>query len=262
MAGFDFGFTYTEPQRDLVLACIAASKSRARRLGLRWRTHRLANGETWCQIDGDGARMGLLARVLERDLPTICEAVEVSGLTRARRRSLGLGFADLYVRGMDATSDAVSPLRGTAQIRYYFPVYELSGIRGSESLSARLAVTEGVLTEWALGEAPAAIVLEELHTACELVLQHLVNPRSKRLSFAEMVELADGADLLGPRQLHGRSPRDLLIELKDFRKNARHKGDDSYGDWLDRSWEDVGAVLHRLVEGPRPSVGTTRRRHR
>ncbi len=41
---------------------------------------------------------------------------------------------------------------------------------------------------------------------------------------------------------------ELLIKLKDYRKNARHSGDLSFGAWLRESWEVIALLIERLAE--------------
>jgi hypothetical protein len=40
----------------------------------------------------------------------------------------------------------------------------------------------------------------------------------------------------------------LLTELKDLRKDVRHRAAPGARGWLDRHWEDVAMLLERLVE--------------
>jgi hypothetical protein len=113
-------------------------------------------------------------------------------------------------------------------------------------LDARLSVTVDLIMAWNFGEIAPEVLLEELHTACELVLEELVNKRSKRLSFAELVGAADKAGLFR-HMPGGRSPGMLFTELKDLRKNVRHRAAEGAGPWLDEHWEDVAMCLERLI---------------
>jgi len=254
MAGFDFTLRFHASQADLLAVCLKASMSRARKLSLSWRNERLGSGELRCAIEGNGRRMDLLAHALERDLPLVAEGAHNTGFSLSRRRRLGLGFADLYVRGLDIRSDATRLWRGVSETRYYFTPFELSPPETTSDLAARLMVTEGVIVDWWFERTPDVVLLEELHTACELMLEHLVNQRSKRLSFAELVAEADGAGLLNSPRLPARIPgtratdaKQLLIELKDYRKDARHRGDRSFEPWLKENWEGIVLLIERLA---------------
>lgn len=198
--------------------------------------------------------LDLLAHALERDLPLVAEGAHHCNLPKSRRKLLGTGFADLYVRGRDIRSDGPWQWRGATQAKYYFSPYDATDRRTHPTLDARLAVTESVLIDWCFERVPAVVLLEELHTACELLLEHLINQRSKRRSFAELVDIADEAGLLRHPTFASEgavtpivNDKDLLIRLKDYRKSARHRADTSFEQWLTESWEPVALLIERLA---------------
>lgn len=78
------------------------------------------------------------------------------------------------------------------------------------------------------------------------MLEELVNRRAKKLSFAELIAAADKAGILSRMPGQG-SPVMLLTELKDLRKNVRHRAARGAQSWLDRHWEDLAMCLERLV---------------
>jgi hypothetical protein len=80
----------------------------------------------------------------------------------------------------------------------------------------------------------------------ELVLEELVNKRSKKLSFAQLIAFADEAGLLHHSDDETPSAR-LLKDLKDLRKNVRHRAAEGAHSWLNEHWEDVALCLERLV---------------
>lgn len=258
MAGFDFEFQYHPTQEALLEVCLAAAKSRARKLGVSWRVERLPNGHVRCTVDGNSRRLDLLAHALERDLPLVAEGAHHCELPTFRRRQLGTGFADLYGRGRDTRSDGPWRWRGATQAKYYFSPYDATDHSTHPTLEARLAVTETIIIDWCFDRVPAVVLLEELHTACELLLEHLINQRSKRRSFAELVDLADAAGILRHPMFApevavalGVAPtvngKDLLIQLKNYRKNARHRADTSFEQWLTKSWETVALLIEHLA---------------
>jgi hypothetical protein len=132
---------------------------------------------------------------------------------------------------------------------------ELTSRDGVTDLIVRQRITESVIIDWYFERAPGAVLLEELHTACELLLEYLVNQRSKRLSFAELVQAADGEGLLdwpvpeNIRELVGApaAGRELLLTLKDFRKEARHRTGREFDPWLRENWEAVVLMIERLA---------------
>lgn len=150
------------------------------------------------------------------------------------------------LRGRDTEEEYdCMTLRGVATATYYFPPYEYE-CPSVPCLHARLSVTLGLIVAWNFSEIAPEVLLEELHTACELVLEELVNKRAKKLSFAELIVAADKAGIFSDMPGEG-SPGILLTELKDLRKNVRHRAAEGAGSWLDRHWEDVSMCLERLV---------------
>lgn len=149
-------------------------------------------------------------------------------------------------------------------------------------LDARLTITERVLVDWFFNEVAPEVMLEELHTASELILEGLVNRRAKKMSFAELVAAAQQQGLfegLDRRfalewELHVRlsrareddvaievmnslglhvsevgaiTGRDLLLSLKDLRKEVRHRAAPGAKEWLDRYADSIMVVLEELA---------------
>ena len=137
-------------------------------------------------------------------------------------------------------------LRGVAETRWRFPPYDY-GCPSFPNLLARLTVTEDIIVAWNFNEIAPEVLLEELHTACELVLEELVNRRSKRMSFAELVATADERGALRDAS-PGLSGAALLTQLKDLRKDVRHRGASGAADWLELHWEDVAKSLECIVD--------------
>jgi hypothetical protein len=187
-----------------------------------------------------------------------CGTVALGPTQRAR---LGRGFADMMLRGRHVEQDGPMLLRGVTDTYYYYPPYDCS-CSGSRRLQARLSITEDLIVGWNFGEIAPEVLLEELHTACELVLEEVVNRRAKRLSFAQLIANAKVPDLLDfglrgsgmldsgllPSVLGETTPPvALLTELKDLRKDVRHRAAEGARPWLDDHWEEVAILLERLV---------------
>lgn len=245
MAGFDFEFTYRSAQEPIVRVCLTAGRSRARQLGLRWRWQTLEARRLRVVVDGNSRRTDLLAYRLERDLPLVAEGCEAEGMSRIQRQRLGRGFADMMLRGRHVELEAALALRGVAETRYRYPPYDYDCPDFSR-LHARLSITEELLVAWNFQEVAPEVLLEELHTACELTLEEIVNRRSKRLSFAELVEATNSLGVLV--QQGATPPSELLLDLKDLRKEVRHRGAEGARAWLDDHWEEVAILIERLVE--------------
>ncbi len=137
-------------------------------------------------------------------------------------------------------------LRGVSRTRWYYPPYEFE-CPTIPHLDARLSITLSVLVGWSFGEIAPEVVLEELHTACELTLEELVNKRAKKLSFAELTEKAHIDGHLEKQWATDHDPVALLTSLKDLRKDVRHRGASGSADWLREDWEHVAILLERLV---------------
>ncbi|MEU0955600.1 hypothetical protein ABZ353_25190 [Streptomyces niveus] len=197
-------------------------------------------------IDGNSRRTDLLGYRLERDLPLVAEGCVVMGFSSVQRARVGRGFADIVLRGRHVEQDKPMVLRGAAETSYYYPPYDYA-CESSPRLHARLSVTEELIVAWNFEEIAPEVFLEELHTACELVLEELVNRRAKRLSFAELISAADDAGFFCASHDHVMASSDLLSGLKNLRKNVRHRAAEGAGEWLDEHWEEVAICLERLV---------------
>lgn len=258
MASFDFDFRFRPDHQPLVEVCITAAKRRARQLRCRWRIERLGPDTLRCSIDGQTRRLDLLGRALERDLPGVCEGIQGTRFDAGHRRRIGLGFTDLYGRGRDIGSDRVMSLRGVGRTRFHFPYFDdLDGAPLPEELVDRLWITDGVLLDWLSGVAPSAVLLEELHTAWELALERLANNRARRLSFAQLVGAAAEQGLLSASGEQS-DPVTLLTQLKDYRKEARHRNDQRFEPSLSEHAEDVALLLNRMFYISARRAATTR----
>lgn len=246
VATFDFDFTYRTQHEPIVSSCLSSARARARQLHLRWGWQRLGPSALRVIVGGNSRRTDLLCYRLERDLPLVAEGCHAPGLSRTDRQRLGRGFADMLVRGRHVDQDANMTLRGVTETRRRFPPYDYD-CPAFPSLLARLIVTEDVIVAWNFNEIAPEVLLEELHTAAELVLEELVNRRSKRLSFAQLVAAACKSGALSDVG-SGLSDTALLTQMKDLRKDVRHRGVSGAGEWLDLRWEDVAILLERLVD--------------
>lgn len=272
MAGFDGCFSFDPRDRDLLRSMSPLVARRARKMRIRWRLHLHPSGYAYFTMDGNTYELDLLLERLRRDLPTSAEAIS-SWRQPADRRRLATGLVDVVTRWRVSFYERyeeghVPKLRGKSQavqnaIFHVFPDSKHA------DLWPRLSVTSDVVSAWLMSEIPAEVVLEEIHTAAELLLTRLWG-RSKRLSFAELVDHASDLGVLETSlrwdyEVEHRSEaldmKGLLIELKDHRKRVRHHGAVQADAWLKVHFWPACRVLERLayaVSAP-PSVETTRR---
>jgi hypothetical protein len=272
VAGFDATFTFDPRHADLLAAIITAARRRARPMSVRWRSRVDADsGVGWVGIDGNTFQLDVYLHRLRRDLPTIAEAV-ASGGRPAWRRKYALGLVDVLTRfrcdfyeryGMDH----VPRLRAVSKPAV-MSVHSLWMGERHRDLWARLAVTEEIMGEWLLDEVPPEVVVEELHTAAELLLTRWAR-KSRAPAFAVLVDLAGAAEILPPLELlrfqyvdpaDALAGLDLLIALKDLRRDLKHRGVGNARPWLVTHFWAVGSVLERLAravaERPRPRPAT------
>ncbi len=265
-AGFDAVFRYAEADEPVLRACLAAARRRSRPLGLR-RFRSVVNPRSRTAmviLDGSGYALDIYCERLRRDLPTIAEATAAKR-PPASRRLLALGLVDILARwrlGMydRYDEDWLPTLKARREPAYLLP----HGLyTPNDALADRRAVTMDMLASWHLGEVAPPVLVEEMHTAAELILTALVNQRAKRLSFAQLVDLALQAGCFSPypgdqattaRYRRGDEPHEseakaaqVLLSLKDVRKHVRHRGAEGSQGWLDEHFWDAASLLTRLA---------------
>lgn len=273
VAGFDAVFRFAPDDEGLLRACLDAARRRARTLELRqFRSRIYENHVCGLVLNGNGYALDIYIERLRRDLPTIAEATPARR-TATSRRHLALGLVDIVTRsrlGMyDRYEDDWLPtLRAASEPAYVLPHQLYSEV---EWLQDRLSVTMDLLASWHFGEVAPPVLVEEMHTAAELILTELLPKRAKRLSFAEMVEAALVAGHFAPfsgeyleRFREGKPYADreleiqaLLISLKDLRKDVRHRGAYGAEAWLkDHFWPVAQTLEHLSSRVPRPKPGS------
>lgn len=272
VAGFDAVFRYAPGDEPLLRACLHAARRRARTLNLRqFRSHVYDNHVCAIGLDGNGYALDIYIERLRRDLPTIAEATPARR-TPASRRLVALGLVDIIARSRLSMYDRydedwLPTLRARREPAYVLPHLLHCHVPW---LADRLGVTMDLLASWHFGEVAPPVLLEEMHTVAELILTELAPTRAKRLSFAELVDAALIAGHFVPATLQGtnldrwRGGRpyaerelktvELLLSLKDMRKEVRHRGADGAESWLKEHFWPMAEVLESLsgrVEAPR-----------
>ena len=139
------------------------------------------------------------------------------------------------------------------------PVYMLPHVlyaQDAPSIQGRLNTAMDLLASWHFEEVAPEVLVEEIHTIAELLLERNINLRAKRLSFAELVNAASARGVFlyywysAPSELDAIEQIDkateLLIGLKDVRKNVRHRGADGAREWLDVHFWDAASLIEDL----------------
>lgn len=273
MAGFDAWFRTLPHDVPIIRACLDAARRRARTFHVRLNIKQVTDDVTYLRINGQTYGIDIFLERLRRDLPTIAEASASSRRTPAQRRRVALGLVDVLTRYRgsmydDTPDDWIPTVRAKRNAIMLLP-HEVYPSSASSVLQARMFVTMDMLASWHYREVAPEVLLEEVHTAAELLLNASVNRRSKRLSFNELVDAAHAAGLLtaainfdhqpqvperlaairsgGPRQVLNDIGRDVLISLKDCRKDVRHRAAEGAEQWLNEHFWDIASILERLA---------------
>lgn len=271
MSGFDATFSFDARDHDLMCAFVAAGRRRARKLQVQWRARLDTNGSGYILIDGRGVGESMLLERMRRDLPTIGEAVDSSRRSPEQRRRLANGFVDILIKWHTSFYDNYY---NDAEILERVP--RVRCIKASAvcvafwlwpgddhpDLGVRLHVTEDILVSWLLDEASSEVVLEEMHTAAELILRRLLG--RQRDSFPQLVHRAQTPGQPWVRPLHWHYSDEyaadapdmagLLLSLTGQRNAAKHEGAKGAREWLDQHFWAAAVTLERLADllGGRP----------
>lgn len=258
MAGFDAEFSFNPGNLEVVRALHAASRRRARAMDLRWQSQATEAGYGYVAIHGWTWGIDFLLERLRRDLPTIAEAAP--GLrSPAYRRRLGNGYVDIATKfrcgwyeryGRD--SDAFVPTLRAIQTPSVLPIHDLWPASDDHELGNRLMVSQTVMAAWCVDEIDPEVVLEELHTAAELMLKRITG-MPDRTKFPDLVKAARRQKILGSDPLtwqyrdprKAMTPQQLLKSLVTERNETKHGGKSAARAWLEIHF---GAVSYLLVQ--------------
>lgn len=265
MGGMDWYCSFDERDLPLIEAMLAAGRSRARHLNVRWSSSIESNVCT-VVVDGSWWRIDLLITRLSRDLPTICEAIQVDHRSPSRRRGVGRSFAHIAaqyrVGAFDLYETSWTPkLVSRIDEPWEVTTYTFSAPNAPD-LERRLEITARMLMDWEFGEIAPEVMLEELHTAAELSLKRALRGKYRRQgSFKELVERAEERGMLklpGIRVFRQSlrvvdveesiTVKELLLSLKDARRVARHEARETALPWLEKWVVGIGEVLEVLAE--------------
>lgn len=242
MAGYDAHFRFSRRDEQLVVTMFDLARRRAPSFDVRWQSQiDRSRWIAWCAMDGNGFMLDVLLERLRRDWPIAAEVTQTSRRPQDRRH-VGAGLAEIVTRYRRMLYDRYPaewlPLLRARSDPLVTPVYELW--TDDPQLQHRLDVTMDVLASWLLDEVAPEVVIEELHTAAELMLESAINQRSRRLSFRELVDSAASQDLLRASDV------DALISLKDVRKRVRHRASGESREWLDTNFWHAAIVLEQV----------------
>lgn len=268
MGGMDWQASFDARDRPLVEAIRAAGRRRSRRLDVRWRSC-IADDVVTVVVDGRWWLIDLLLARLARDLPLLCEGVDVAHRSPEARRGLGRSFAHIAAQHRFAVPDRMPEgwvprlrARGAEPWSTAPFIFECPG---APDLEPRLEITERIIVDWEFGEVASDTLIEELHTAAELVLKRVNHGRHRRQgSFSEEVALAETNGALNLPSVYAvkgsirarahnetRTPSELLVELNRVRVDSKHRGVSRSEDWLEKWGVGAGEVLQHLASKAR-----------
>ena len=222
------------------------------------------------EFDGQTYALDIYLERLRRDLPLVAE-IQASTRTPSARRNVGLGILHELMRsrfdgrgGWEAWDFDDWPLLRARSRPWYMGPHDL-WLPVAPSLSARLSVTGDLLASWHFDEVAPEVLIEECHTAAELLLDVGLPRRSRRRSFADMIDEAETAGLLRSGQAipdTNLTQAELLTALKDVRKELRHRNRGDGTAWLKDHFWAVAATLDWLTYTVGEAVGENEKRQR
>jgi hypothetical protein len=196
---------------------------------------------------------------LRRDLPTIAEATP-GRRTPAYRRRLGNGYVDIltkyrcswYDRYYSRNEMFVPQLRAI-KTSAVWPIHSLWPSSNDPQLGNRLIVSQTIMAAWCVDEVDSEVVLEELHTAAELLLKRITSMPNKT-KFPDLIREARRQQVLSSSPLvhsyadpkRALTPQQLLKSLLSERNDTKHGGKPNAQDWLKEHFWPAAALLESL----------------
>jgi len=117
----------------------------------------------------------------------------------------------------------------------------LFGQSGYPQLDQKIQVLSMTLVEWRNHRVDAETVLEQSHTAIELLLKTVLKTQNRGLSFSQLLDAAAHERVLTTQE------RDKLNILKDKRRDAKHRSQSVREGTLTELLPVAVGVTHRLV---------------
>ncbi|WNI16260.1 hypothetical protein [Actinacidiphila sp. ITFR-21] len=259
MAGFDGYFTFHPDNLEVVRAMNGAARRRARSMNIRWRSRATWDGEGYTAVDGWTYGLDIFLERLRRDLPTIAEATP-GRHSPAYRRKLGNGYADILTKHRCTWYERYSrdenwfvPKLRALKASSVWPVHSLWPASDDQELGNRLIVAQTVMAAWCVEEVAPEVVIEELHTAAELMLKRITG-MPDRTKFPDLIREARRMKALRTDPLifnykeakTALTPQQLLKSLLRERNSTKHGGSSQAAKWLDNHFWATAGVLEAM----------------
>lgn len=237
----------------------SAARRRARDMHIRWKSQATGDGVGYAALDGWSYGLDVFLERLRRDIPTIAEATP-GRRNPAYRRRLGNGYVDIltkyrcswYDRYYKVDESYVPKLRAI-RASSVWPIHSLWPGSGDQELGMRLVVAQTVMAAWCVREVDAEVVIEELHTAAELMLKRLTR-MPDRTKFPDLIREARRKNALPTKPMtsayvdpkEALTAQQLLKSLLRERNASKHGGGAQAESWLDDHFWPTAGLLELL----------------
>lgn len=221
-----YGTFVSVPTRydDLTRVLLVAAQRRGRALELRVRFARSSADEAWSRwaldVDGRSHLVAAWAAQIERELPVVAEGYTGPGHGRVARRvarSFVARFIEWCVGSGDSEPRERVILSRDDDASVYWPFIRPPDL--ADDLARRLAVADGLLARWMVGDLPPEVAIDEAHTAVEIVLRRALES-GRGTSFPQLLNRAAAP----PRRLITDQECGWLSRLNDRRRFIKHHG--------------------------------------
>ncbi|MFF7795137.1 hypothetical protein [Streptomyces sp. NPDC007991] len=259
MAGFDATYSFHPENLGVVRAINAAAQRRARDMHIRWRSRATGDGAGYAAMDGWSYGLDIFLERLRRDLPTVAEATP-GRRSPAYRRRLGHGYVDILTKyrcgwydRYYTTDESYIPTLRAIRASSVWPIHSLWPRSDNQELGLRLVVAQTVMAAWCVREVDAEVVIEELHTAAELILKRITQ-MPDRTKFPDLIREARRQQALStePMEFAYADPKkaltaqQLLKSLLRERNACKHGGGAQAESWLDEHFWPAAGLLELL----------------
>lgn len=239
MAGYDFTVRCAGSDTTLSRALLKKTQRicRSYQLELHYK-HEPQDKQFYVTVDGPLKMMQASTAVLARVLPAFAEGASRPQNRRSNVR-LAIRMVKAYWKGVVRISESIAAACGRYDGIPNSLFFDAS--RHSEQIDDRLwSLTESIIA-FENGDLGAPQILEEIHTGMEWLMKELIGSSAKRLSYAEMAQKLRDEGKLSPELC------DVIIEMKDLRVGAKHRGQHVSRENVYAALEPSIEAIHRLV---------------
>lgn|GEM_PF-6352942 len=230
MAGYGVTLSVPSSYDDLMRSLLRAAQRRGRALGLRVRYRKVGacDGETsWdMTVDGRGWLISAWVNQVERELPVVAEGYTGDG-AGARAVDVARRFIGRWIDW------CVGDEAGGPPGRFFWPNLNLP----DHEAERRFLVCDQVVGDWMVGAVPNEVAIEEIHSAAELAVRHVLGA-GKSVSWVRLIERAADREDVSDEAL------DSLRALNAERRAVKHRG----GVIDDAREADVRELIVRAID--------------